>query len=77
MRDKPRFLSEASLSLPQVALQAVTKETKHLFSNAFTLIAHGVSVRRASIVSTDDLQSLIDASRENSLNWTSMSNMSA
>ena len=60
MRDKPRFLSEASLSLPQVALQAVTKETKHLFSNAFTLIAHGVSVRRASIVSTDDLQLLID-----------------
>ena len=60
MRDKPRFLSEASLSLPQVALQAVTKETRHLFSNAFTLIAHGVSVRRASIVSTDDLQSLID-----------------
>ena len=62
MRDKPRFLSEASLSLPQVALQAVTKETKHLFSNAFTLIAHGVSVRRASIVSTDDLQPLIDPS---------------
>ncbi|MCB1688542.1 MAG: Na/Pi cotransporter family protein [Halioglobus sp.] len=60
MRDKPRFLSEASLSLPQVALQAVTKETKHLFSNAFTLIAHGVSVRRASIVSKDDLQLLID-----------------
>jgi phosphate:Na+ symporter len=60
MRDKPRFLSEASLSLPQVALQAVTKETIHLFSNAFTLIAHGVSVRRASIVSKDDLQLLID-----------------
>jgi len=61
MRDKPRFLSEASLSLPQVALQAVTKETKHLFSNAFTLIAHGVCVRRSSIVSTDDLQLLVDA----------------
>lgn len=60
MRDKPRFLSEASLSVPQVALQAVTKETKHLFSNAFTLIAHGVSVRRASIVGTDDLQLLAE-----------------
>lgn len=60
MRDKPRFLSDAALSLPQVALQAVTKETRHLFSNAFTLIAHGVSVRRASIVSSDNLQLLIN-----------------
>ena len=59
-RDKPRFLSDASLSLPQVALQAVTKETRHLFSNAFTLIAHGISVRRASIVSTDDLKVMLE-----------------
>lgn len=59
-RDKPRFLSNASLSLPQVALQAVTKETRHLFSNAFTLIAHGISVRRASIVSKDDLTLILE-----------------
>jgi len=59
-RDQPRYLSDASLSLPQVALQAVTKETRHLFSNAFTLIAHGVSLRRASITGTDDLQKLIE-----------------
>lgn len=60
-RDKPRFLSDASLALPQVALQAATKETRHLFSNAFTLIAHGMSVRRASIVSTDDLNTMLEA----------------
>jgi phosphate:Na+ symporter len=60
MRDQPRFLSDASLSLPQVALQAVTKETRHLFSNAFTLIAHGINVRRASIVSTDDLKLMLE-----------------
>lgn len=61
MRDKPRFLSDASLSLPQVALQAATKETRHLFSNAFTLIAHGISVRRASIVNSDDLTLMLEA----------------
>lgn len=60
MSDRPRYLSEASLSLPQVALAAVTKETKHLFSNAFTIIAHGVSLRRATIVSEQDLQELIE-----------------
>jgi len=61
MQDRPRYLSEASLSLPQVALQAVTKETRHLFNNAFTLIAHGVSLRRAAITGTEDLQQLLDA----------------
>ena len=59
-RAQPRYLSDASLSLPEVALQAVSKETKHLFSNAFTLIAHGICVRRASIVDDEDLQQMID-----------------
>ena len=45
-----------------MALQAVTKETKHLFRNAFTVIAHGVSLRRASITSDEDLQLLVDSS---------------
>lgn len=60
LSDRPRYLSEASLSLPQVALTAATKETKHLFSNAFTIIAHGISLRRATIVSDEDLQKLIE-----------------
>ena len=60
-RDGPRYLSEASLSLPAVALQAVTKETQHLFRNAFTLIAHGVNLRRADITSDENLQQLVDA----------------
>jgi len=56
---RPRYLSEASLSLPEVALQAVYKETLHLFSNAFTLIAHGVSLRRATVTGDSDLQQII------------------
>ena len=59
-RDGPRYLSEASLALPDVALQAVTKETKHLFRNAFTTIAHGASLRRATVTSDEDLQQLLD-----------------
>lgn len=60
-RDGPRYLSDASLEIPEVALQAVTKETQHLFSNAFTVIAHGVSLRRADITGEEDLQELVDA----------------
>lgn len=59
-RDQPRYLGDASLELPQVAVQAITKETRHLFSNAFTLIAHGVSLHRNLITSTSDLEQLIE-----------------
>jgi len=57
---KPRYLSDASLEIPEVALHAIYKETQHLFRNAFTLIAHGVSLRRATITGDEDLQELID-----------------
>ena len=63
-RDAPRYLSEASLAIPEVALQAVTKETRHLFRNAFTVIGHGVSLRRAAITSDDDLQQLVRANKK-------------
>ena len=59
-RDRPRYLSDASLAIPEVALKAVLKETQHLFSNAFTVIAHGVSLRRATITGDEDLQQLLD-----------------
>tara|TARA_R110002110_G_scaffold413729_1_gene641534 strand:- start:11274 stop:13115 length:1842 start_codon:yes stop_codon:yes gene_type:complete len=58
--DTPRYLSSASLSLPSVALHAVTKETQHLFANAFTIIAHGVCLRRAAVVGKEDLGKIID-----------------
>lgn len=57
---KPRYLSEAALEIPEVALHAVFKETQYLFRNAFTLIAHGVSLRRATVTGDEDLQAFID-----------------
>lgn len=62
--DGPRYLSDASLSMPEVALQAVTKETRHLFRNAFTIIGHGVSLRRRNITSDIDLQAVVDSGDE-------------
>ena len=63
-RDQARYLSKASLDLPEVAKQAVYKETLHLFSNAFTLIAHGVNLRRSTIVSEIDLDEITDSPGE-------------
>ena len=59
--DQPRYLSEASLELPEVAQQAVHKETLHLFDNAFSLIAHGVDLRRSLVRGDQDLQELLEA----------------
>jgi len=63
-RDQPRYLSEASLELPDVASRAVFKETLHLFDNAFSLISHGVDLRRSYILGDEDLQLLLDAPAE-------------
>jgi phosphate:Na+ symporter len=60
-RDLPRFLSAASLELPDVATSAALKETLHLYDNAFTLVAHGVNLRRSVILGDDDLQKMLDS----------------
>ncbi|MCP5313043.1 MAG: Na/Pi cotransporter family protein [Chromatiaceae bacterium] len=59
-RDLPRYLSDASLEFPDVALTALRRETRHLFNNAFSIIAHGVNLRRSMISSDADLHELIE-----------------
>ena len=59
-RDMPRYLSDASLELPDLASSAVLKETLHLYDNAFSLVAHGVNLRRSLVRSEEDLQQLLD-----------------
>ncbi len=63
-RDQPKFLSEASLDIPEVASQAAYKETLHLFDNAFSLIAHGVNLRRSLVLGEEDLQALLEQPAE-------------
>ena len=58
--DGPRFLSNAALDIPAVALHAGIQETEHLFKNATTLLAHGVCLKRSFINGNEDLQSLIE-----------------
>jgi len=59
-RDMPRYLNDASLEFPDVALTALRRETQHLFNNAFSIIAHGINLRRADINSDKDLHALLD-----------------
>ena len=58
--DMPRYLNDASLEFPEVALTALRRETQHLFNNAFSIIAHGVNLRRSEINSDKDLNELLE-----------------
>ncbi|GAB6051497.1 hypothetical protein JCM17960_03170 [Magnetospira thiophila] len=61
--DKPKFLFDSAMDLPESALEAVRKETLHLYDNAFEIIAHGLSLHRHDILSERPIEELSAISR--------------
>ncbi|MCP5300512.1 MAG: Na/Pi cotransporter family protein [Chromatiaceae bacterium] len=55
---QPQFLLDSALELPDTAIEAVRRETQHLYENAFAIIAHGLSLHRHDIQSDVDLEEL-------------------
>jgi len=60
----PIYLNTAALELPDTSIEAVRKESIHLYDNAFAIIAHGLSLHRHDIVSANDLESIIEKNRQ-------------
>jgi len=56
----PKYLSDASVELPDTAIESVRKETIHLYDNAFAIIAHGLSLHRHDILSEQDMSSVVE-----------------
>lgn len=56
--EKPLYLYAQAIETPATAVSAVRKEVRHLFDNAYGLLVHGISLRRAVI---DSEESLADA----------------
>lgn len=52
---EPKYLNDSVIELPDTAIEAVRKETLHLYDNAFAIIAHGLSLHRHDILSEKDL----------------------
>ncbi|MCD6432600.1 MAG: Na/Pi cotransporter family protein, partial [Sulfurimonas sp.] len=44
--DGARYLNDSALELPATAMASILRETKHLYDNAFEIIAHGLNVKR-------------------------------
>ncbi|MBN2816988.1 MAG: Na/Pi cotransporter family protein [Campylobacterales bacterium] len=57
--DNVAYLNEAALEFPQSAMGAIIRETKHLYENAFEIIAHGLNLKRGKIVSSLELEEVI------------------
>lgn len=56
--EQPLYLYPDALETPSTSVSAVRKEVQHLFDNAYGLLAHGISLRRAVI---DSEEPLVDA----------------
>ena len=53
---EPKYLNDSVIELPDTAIEAVRKETIHLYNNAYEIIAHGLSLHRHDIDSERDLE---------------------
>ena len=58
-KGKPRYLDDSVLPLPSTAISAIIMETKHLYENAFDIIAHGLNLKKNNILSSMDLDDVV------------------
>ena len=59
----PKYLNDSAVELPDTAIEAVRKETIHLYDNAFAIIAHGLSLHRHDILSERDIDEFVRETR--------------
>jgi len=57
---KPKYLNDAALESPQAALEVVYKESERLYNLAIRVIAHGIGWQKRDMLSSDDLDILIE-----------------
>ncbi len=60
LRDDVYFINDAALDFPTTAHSVLIKETKHLYNNAFEIIAEGLSVTKEDITSGMEIDDIIN-----------------
>lgn len=58
-KGKVKYLDDSVLVLPSTALAAIMMETKHLYENAFDIIARGLNLKKKNILSSMDLDDVV------------------
>lgn len=57
--DSVKYLNESVLEYSQTSMGALIQETKHLYENAFELIANGLNLKKSAIVSSMEIDEVI------------------
>ncbi|MFT5660738.1 MAG: phosphate:Na+ symporter [Sulfurimonas sp.] len=57
--DTAQYLNDSVLEIPATAMAAIERETKHLYTNAFEIIAHGLNLKRSNILSKMPLEDVV------------------
>ena len=58
--DTAQYLNESVLEIPATAIAAIERETKHLYTNAFEIITHGLNLKRSNIMSEMTLEKVVE-----------------
>ncbi|PHQ65614.1 MAG: sodium:phosphate symporter [Sulfurimonas sp.] len=58
--DSVKYLNDSALELPSISMAVITKETTHLYENAFEIITHGLNLQRHNIVSSMPLDEVVE-----------------
>ncbi len=53
------YLNKSALELPDTAIAAIVRETRHMYENAFEIIAHGLNLNRHDIVSDKSFEEIV------------------
>ncbi len=63
--DEPKYLNEAVLEFPGMAISSLIKESKYLYKNAiFEIVAHALNIHRDDIKSDKKIKKVIKGSKE-------------
>ena len=65
--DSVRYFNESALAFPETSLVAIIKESKHLYENAFEIIAHGLNLKKSNIVSSMNIDDVVKENYSNEI----------
>jgi phosphate:Na+ symporter len=57
--EKPLYLDNIVINIPNAAIEAIRKEVTHLYDNAIEVIAHSMFLHRHKFIKSADLQSAV------------------
>ncbi len=63
------YLNPVTLSYPDTALRAITKECAHLYRNTLELICYGIYLPGEKLRNTDDIEALVNNCRSEDQPW--------